>query len=257
MKHSQVPTLARVVLLSALFFAVSARSEAQSFLANYQEPASPQLAELFRELSSSGFLEEIAHWLDTAFSLPRPITISMVECGEPTAFYISENRQVAVCYELLVQLAQEFGEVENAEGYISGALIWILLHELGHAFVHILDLPITGLEEDAVDQLATLWLLDGTEEGAFAVGSAASWFGAKFETRKVLPETLADAHSLNAQRFFNIMCWAYGSDEVQNRAVIEEGLLTLDRAATCPAEYARMKRAWELLLGPYIRDSGK
>ena len=38
-------------------------------------------------------------------------------------------------------------------------------HELGHALIHVLDLPTTGREEDAVDQLSTYILAYGSEGG--------------------------------------------------------------------------------------------
>ena len=169
--------------------------------------------------------------------------------------YLPEHRQVAVCYELLALFGAELSGNDDEELLIGGVLTWFLLHELGHAFVHVLDLPITGLEEDAVDQLATLWLLDGSEEGAYMVGATAGWFARRFETRRVAPALLADEHSLNAQRSFNIMCWAYGSDPKENADLITLGWVTEERAPLCASRFERMQRAWELLLQPYIKDT--
>lgn len=48
---------------------------------------------------------------------------------------------------------------EEAVSSATGALLWIFLHETGHALADLLDLPLTGREEDAVDQF-------GREAGA-------------------------------------------------------------------------------------------
>ena len=41
-------------------------------------------------------------------------------------------------------------------GVLKGCPQVIVLHEVGHALVDIHDLPVTGLEEDAVDQFSAL-----------------------------------------------------------------------------------------------------
>ena len=255
-RYRKLYDLPTAFLLALLIFASVGLSYSaeDSFLVFYGKPASPILAEMYSELSTSGALEEIAEALNPGFNLPTPITISIIECGEANAFYLPDHQQVAICYELLVQLALGLRDREEYEDHFGGIFAWILLHEIGHAFVHVLDLPITGLEEDAVDQLATLWLLEDSEEGAYAVGATAGWFAQSFEQRRVVPELMADQHSLNAQRFFNIMCWAYGSDPENNGNIIDLGYLSLERASTCQSEFQRMKRAWELLLNPYIME---
>ncbi len=233
----------------------AARAQEPSFTVFYGPLSSPESEELFGDLPSSEMLEGYAEFLNDALSLPEPITLSFIECGEANAFYLPEDRQVAVCYELFELFVKELSGDEDAELLIGGVFTWFLMHELGHAFIHILDLPITGLEEDAVDQLATLLLLDGSEEGEYAIVATAIWFNQRFETGRVAPELLADEHSLNAQRSFNIMCWAYGSDPKENAELIELGWVTAERAPLCASQFERMQRAWELLLQPYIKDT--
>ena len=57
-----------------------------------------------------------------------------------------------------------------------GAMVVFFFHELGHCLIDVWDLPTTGREEDAVDQLAMFVLLDGTPEGEGMVLSAATFF---------------------------------------------------------------------------------
>src|SRR6185295_2240523 len=69
-------------------------------------------------------------------------------------------------------------ENEEVGGKAIAAMVFVFYHELGHALIDIYDLPVTGREEDAVDQLATVMLLetwDG-EESELAMTASAEWF---------------------------------------------------------------------------------
>jgi TonB family protein len=67
-----------------------------------------------------------------------------------------------------------------------------------------------------------------------------------------LPEK-ADEHALVGQRLFNMLCYAYGSDPSANKNLIANGVLTADRAARCPDEYAKIKKNWYSLLGAHLK----
>jgi hypothetical protein len=138
--------------------------------------------------------------------------------------------------------------------------LFILFHELGHALVDIYDLPITGKEEDAVDQLATLLLVeDGGDEGIVSAIYAAAFFWrlgkeGPTERKKLL---LWDEHSLGEQRFFNIMSWLYGHDPEKLGFVVKVGFLPKERAVRSRKEWEQMKKAWSQMLQPYRKDEGE
>ena len=60
------------------------------------------------------------------------------------------------------------------------------------------------------------------------------------EARREKPDKgdLADVHSLSSQRFFNLLCLAYGSDAGTFAFVKRE--LPSDRAAGCGREFQRL-----------------
>ena len=62
-----------------------------------------------------------------------------------------------------------------------------------------------------------------------------------------------DEHSLDEQRFYNILCWIYGKDSEGYQYLVDDETLPTDRAERCPAEYDRMNRSWEALLAPYMK----
>lgn len=204
-------------------------------------------------MKESRALEEWVDSLNAALALPSSVTLAVEECGVANAFYEPEGQRISLCYEFIWDLASQFAENENSDELLAGIFAFVLLHELGHAPVHVLDLPITGREEDAADQLATLLLLDGSEEGESAAASAAVWFASNAESAEFGALAFADEHSLDAQRFFNILCWLYGQDPERHIDLVEEGHLPEERAALCPEEYRRLAGSWEKLLASYQR----
>jgi hypothetical protein len=58
----------------------------------------------------------------------------------------------------------------------------------------------------------------------------------------------ADEHGIPAQRFFNVLCIAYGADKKLFADVVEKGYLPKQRAEGCDVEYEQLAFA----LGPYI-----
>ncbi|HEX8338035.1 MAG TPA: DUF4344 domain-containing metallopeptidase, partial [Pyrinomonadaceae bacterium] len=114
-------------------------------------------------------LRETAEALNKSFSLPHDIFIGFDNCEEANAFYDPEQKKVTVCYELAEDLYESFRKDfktdEEVDDSVTNATTFVFFHELGHALVDAYDLPITGREEDAVDQLSVLLLADGSEEG--------------------------------------------------------------------------------------------
>ncbi|HEX6183172.1 MAG TPA: DUF4344 domain-containing metallopeptidase [Pyrinomonadaceae bacterium] len=201
-------------------------------------------------------LEEAAAELNKAFSLPHDIFIGFDACDEPNAFYDPEKKQVTVCYELVADLYEAFRADyktdEEVDDIVSNATTFVFFHEVGHALVDAYDLPITGREEDAVDQLSVLVLADGTDEGDRTVLDAARSFAG--ETQEELDElAFADEHSFDRQRFYNIICLLYGQNEQKFASLVEDGTLPEGRAERCADEYARADKAWDALLAPYVK----
>lgn len=218
---------------------------------NYQE-----MEAIFKE---TRLLEDTVQELNGVFSLPANVPVVLRECGEVNAFYDSESGEISLCYELVEHYAEIFmadaeteEEQEEAGTSVASATMFTFFHEMGHALIHIYDLPITGREEDAVDQLAALILLQGGEEGENAAIDGANSFVSDQEEEM---DDLAfwDEHSLDDQRFYNILCWIYGKDPEGYEYFVEDETLPANRAARCPAEYNRLSRSWESLLDPYVK----
>jgi len=179
------------------------------------------------------------------------------------AFYQPSTHSISICDEWIERLGETFDEQDaNYEHLIVSAAAFTFAHEAGHALIDQLELGATGREEDVADQYA-VYLLVGTDAGAEQVLSGATAFGLFAEQSAVErkratergeePKEIVnwDSHSLDDQRFYNIICWAYGSDP--ERFGIVRRFLPADRAAGCKNEYEKMVRAFDGLLESHLR----
>jgi len=253
-------SLAPLLLAGLLCLADAATARDGRFRAEYLATENEQYLAWEQELRQERLLEDLAKDLNQVVRIPRDVTLSFGECGQPNAFYDSEARRVTLCYELLESFHERFGDEtedpEELENAVAGATVFVLFHELGHALVDVLDLPVTGREEDAVDQLAAYVLIDGSDEGAQSALDAAwsFYFNTEEGASEIDASAFWDEHSMNAQRFYNLMCWVYGADPDGHQHLVDEELLPPERAARCPDEWAQLDRAWTQLLGPHIKE---
>lgn len=213
--------------------------------------------ELQQVLQESTAFENITDGLNSFLALPDDIDINFTECGVTNAFYDPETRQIVMCYELIEYFSQLFNYLESQDELWNAtwdATFFVFYHEMGHSLVGVLSLPITGKEEDAVDQLATLVLIGSGELGERAAINGANWFLLQGSQHTDI-EQLAfwDEHSLDLQRFYNIACWVYGQNPEKYSYLVEGGWLPEDRALKCGYEYEQMYKSWNALLSPYYK----
>jgi len=197
------------------------------------------------------FLEDVAEWMNGWIRLSTDVTLTFAECGESNSFYRPEDRTVVVCFELVDELDAIFEQDRDRDQAVDDALLFTVLHEVGHALVTVLDIPVTGREEDAVDQLAALILVDGSDEGDEAAINGVRGLP---DDDQLDDLAFADEHALNGQRFYNVLCLVYGQNPEAHPEWTEDGTLPVERAERCPEEYGQTRAAWQKLLQPYLRD---
>ncbi|UGS37388.1 DUF4344 domain-containing metallopeptidase [Capillimicrobium parvum] len=129
---------------------------------------------------------------------------------------------------------------------------FVVAHEMGHALVHSLTLPVTGKEEDAVDGFAAYLLADNPKFGPFTAFSAAMFFDAIARLRgRLTAADFADEHSILEQRVYQFLCWIYGSDQRRFKSLVTTKLLPRARAVRCGDEWKQVTTSWGTLLAPH------
>jgi len=140
--------------------------------------------------------------------------------------------------------------------FVSGNMLFVLLHELGHTTVGELDLPVLGREEDAADSFASLTLIHIKSEFSEHVlaEAAKGWFMADRRDKKEgEPVLYYDEHGLNQQRAYQVVCYMVGADPIRFKDLAAETKLPKDRQQSCSEDYQKAAKSWGAVLQPHVR----
>ena len=223
----------------------------------YVEPKSAGNQPVYELLKKHQVLEKIRELLNPV-RLASPLLLQTTDCGMSNAF--SNADSVTVCYEYVNDIWKNAPAQPTPTGIapidtVIGPLLDVFLHEAGHAIFASLQIPLFGREEDAADQFSTYIMLkfDKDEARRLILGSAYQYKGdLASPTVTIKRQSFADEHGTSAQRFFNQLCMAYGSDPSLFADVVEKGFLPENRAVACKHEYAQLTHAFATLIGPHI-----
>ena len=223
---------------------------------SYVPPKNSAHEALFQLLKERQVLEKIKGLL-SALRLPRALLLKVDGCdGESNAWYADDA--VTVCYDYLADILRNAPKETTPAGVtrtdaIVGPTLEVFLHETGHAVFDYLTVPILGREEDAADQFAAYILLQFAESDArrliYGVAYSYNIDASQPSTKK---NPFADEHGLPAQRFYNVLCMAYGADSKLFAELVDKKYLPSERAEGCADEYDQVIRALNKLIGPYI-----
>src|SRR4051812_26621633 len=223
----------------------------------YDPPKDPKHQAIYQRLKDDRALERFSESL-SAIRLPKPLLIKFAGCdGTINAWYEPADGTVTFCYEYVADLDKlSAGATVHGiapEQAFEGALVFVLLHETAHAVFHLLKAPILGREEDAADQVAAFLLLRAGEGLARRILAGAAWMYLHDAKGRMPDESdFADVHGLDSQRFYNVLCMAYGSKPASFKGMVEKGYLPKDRAEGCPEEYHQVSYAVKTLIDPSV-----
>jgi len=233
---------------------------------SYETPKNASVQEVY-DMAKGARSLEMMQVIFSAFRLPEDLYIKYVNCdGVPNAYFFRENEKptIRVCYEYLTSVYDMMPKENTAEGItpreaFTGQLLFAVAHEFGHAVFDIYNLPVLGRQEDAADQFATHFLLHfgGTLSQRLIWGAAYSYNDymkhAKDKPKVTLPVIeFASDHGAPEQRFYNLVCIAYGFDPKIFATVVEKGYLPDRRAKVCEFEYSNLSYAITKLVGPHL-----
>ena len=227
----------------------------------FEDATTPEATNGRQIFEDSQLLEDLAANATDLLKLPYDIPLIGTQCDQANAFWSPGDQAMSMCYEYPDEAQQIFTEAGDADP-IDSALntqVATFYHEMGHMVIDIYDLPTTGREEDVADQLSAYMLLAPGEDGRLdpdsvqAVKDSAREFSANAEMYGVNESLLADVHSLDQTRAYNMLCWVYGADPEANADLVSSGQLPQDRADGCEDEWDKLVYAWDSLLDPHFK----
>ncbi|PWR21343.1 DUF4344 domain-containing metallopeptidase [Zavarzinia aquatilis] len=177
-------------------------------------------------------------------------------------------RRLCLLFLLLLGAAPAAAEPRPLDAgdrlFIQANVQWTVGHEIGHALIDQLQLPVFGREEDAADMLGALLLVLRRDAGlqpdfrerlkAIADGWLLEWLD-DLKLDSSIPYW--DQHSLDIQRLFTFTCLIFGSDPEHLRDLADTATLPVERALYCPDEYALAARSIDWVSQHYGRPAGE
>lgn len=149
-------------------------------------------------------------------------------------------------------LAFDMPQDEDAAQFVASNVVSTFYHELAHALIDILELPVLGKEEDAADTLSAvltnhIWTEDSATQIVYDTANAFSISSAEYDAEGY-EQPWADSHSLDIQRYYGLVCLFYGADPEHREEIASDLELPDDRKEGCEYEYWQAESGWEKLL---------
>jgi hypothetical protein len=237
----------------------------------------PENREAINKIRDSRVFERMADRLTSAVVLPHDLQVVVTDnlpkgVDDPTteldgrrifwpAAFSKETYDVLA--EFVPEVIRDKGapKVITQKNFTADVLnVWgnqfILGHELGHAVIHQLNLPLTGLEEDSADGFATFFTVNDKDTGLDAALGAAVLFDAMGGKKPNLTlEDFSSDHEVILQRVYNFLCAALGSDPKRLQSLVTDGYVPESRAMLCGKEWTQLDYGWWTMLEPHLTPS--
>jgi len=250
------------LLALAAFLASPMAARAQDVRPNriiiqYIAPTNPEQQPVYEMVQQHRMLEQFQE-IFSPFLLRMDVNLVTKTCDMDNAWY--QRPTMTICYEYLQSIQKSLPSDPppanmTRSDLVLGQVFYVVAHEMGHAMFDQLNVPLFGRAEDAADGFATYMMLKlGKKQARRLIGGAAYSYKDYIKNPKVTVPTTAfsDAHGAPMQRFYNLLCLAYGADRETYADLIDLGYLPKERAVSCPMEYGELNYAFQQLVVPQL-----
>jgi len=247
------------------------------------QPTEPQYHAIYDRMKQQQVLERLQRFL-APLRLNRTLAVQMARCGDNVLYRpYQPGGAVTICYEFIKQV-EDLAPAEGQLGLIGviavpraatiiGPVVEEVLHDVALAAFDNLQIPVWGRPEDAADNVAAFILSQfGTDVAQTTILGTAYFLYVAGEKAQYNVDYVADVRPPVRQRYYNILCVAYGADPVKfsmlqafNRTELQMDL-PKDRANDCAlryesaehkgqyeGEYEKLSFAFKtLILDPYV-----
>jgi hypothetical protein len=210
-------------------------------------------------IESSDSLDILLNTLNNEFKFKKKITIEIGENKGP--LYDSETNKILIPYRFYQETYDTFKNVDYEKTGLSieeatiDVLIQTILHELAHALIEIHKLTIVGNEENVADSFAAVILIEFFENGEEILFSSSDIFKIYSDNHKLTQKDFMGEHPLDIQRFYDSLCYIYGSAPLKYKNLLEDLDYSEERKLLCKEDYIKNVNNWFILLQKYFNKS--
>lgn len=231
----------------------------------------PGPSDAVRLLERSGALARAVQTVNYELTPPTDVHVRIVgpetaaRVGAAGPVYEPSRRTVYIPWSFVEQSRQDLDHLDLLAGarpdqlddVETGAIVFVLYHELAHALIDVLDVPVVASEEQTADSFASVFAIESRDGGEVVPLSAAAMAEAAHRRRGT--PTLADYaddHGFDRQRALAEVCLVYGSSPSHYAVFVRRGYVPPHREEICRFDYRRTFRSWRRLLGPWLTHEG-
>jgi hypothetical protein len=215
-------------------------------------------AALARQVRASGLAQQTASAVNESLYLPRDVTI-VFGGDDDGPYYDPDSRTIQYPWSFVRETqdllrASDYREGAELRTAVIDATRFSLQHEVAHALIDQLHVPIVGREEDAADSFAAFVAVEVDDDGEQVLAATDLFAALDDEDGHDDESAFWDEHSLDLQRYYEISCLVYGSDTKRYASLVDGLHIGADRLAACPDEWDATRDAWYRLLDAALRD---
>lgn len=243
-------------------------SDKGKFILEIKDDPNPEYQKIADYLREYKGLNTIVEAMNNTLKIPYDIRIVTTTTGKGP-YYTYAEKTIWMDYELMSIVLMLFDKYhpneskENRDHYLNNLNRFLLYHELGHALIDAYQLPVLGQEEDGADALGAVISLKYIPLGYHVLVDAADFFKLLGQLVDEGESSYWDEHDLNEQRYYRLLCYAYGKTPDQTYKKVKHyyksSLDTFieERSEFCVDTYKSTYQDWMKLLKPYLKEEIK
>ncbi|WP_051251702.1 DUF4344 domain-containing metallopeptidase [Psychrilyobacter atlanticus] len=224
---------------------------------NYSPPTGKKEKEVKEWMIKNRVIEDLVDTVNQEIKIEEELQVVVEVADKDSVYYSPEDRKIVISYDFIMEIRERFKDEYKKEWeiYAKDAIEHTFYHELGHALVDLLDIPVLGKEEDAVDDFGIIMLILTLEDGEErAISAAELFFMEGLEVEEFTSEDLMDEHSLDDQRGYRSLNLVYGSNPEKYENIAEDLKMDEDMRLMAQEMFERQTINWLRLLKPYLKD---
>lgn len=226
----------------------------------FHKAHTPSEAHMQQLLSKMVEIQDFARFVNQEFKLAYPVQIRFGHFDGP--LFDLKRHTIDVPYNFMAEMIMLFNSARYGRTGLTptqaamDTLIYVLFHELGHAFIDMYKIPLFAKEEDVADYFATTILLDSFSGGAEIAISTADMFDiASRLYGNEARNSHWDDHTVDIVRSQRLLCHVYGSNTTRHKALATHHTFLKKQDKQCQQRYQQLLASWTVQLHPYLKPN--